>query len=221
MHCFANPCRDPENVDRPTQLLREQMLDSLSDRDQHSCWCRWLLARQGKLHRSIMLPEGYRTSTLVNFTRNYLLRLPDMLEHAAKAAESHGLADCKLLLAICLDYLSHPPALEHSNGGQIYDWLVRAYVGHRLLEEMQDWVAGNLGENLLPLDNTRANLLAHELLGGDFCARLEDTIQSLCQLLEQQGADALHEQRQHYSPPPCMLANAMATVWLNEAASPA
>ncbi len=199
-----------------TPQLRENIRSALNDYQQHEAWSRWLLARSRDLHRGVMLPEGYRASTLINFTRNYLMQLPALLEHAEQTAERLSLLPCTTLLDIAMDYLCSAQTRLPDEGGLIYDWLVRAYVGHRLLEEMQDWVSSNHGENLIHLDNTRANLLAHELLGDSFCTKLEENIQNLCAVLHLEETHTLHQRRAHYHQPPCMLANAMATLWLQE-----
>jgi hypothetical protein len=201
-----------------TDKLREKIRASLNNQEQHEAWSQWLLARSQLLHHSVILPEGYRASTLINFTRSYLMRLPDMLEHAESTASTAELLTCSTLLEIMMDYLDTDTYSDECEGGMMYDWLVRAYVSHRVLEEMQDLAVSSCGENLIPLDNTRANLLAHELLGDAFCASLEDIIQSLCAVLHLEESHILQRRKKQHQQPPCMLANAMATLWLQEPA---
>lgn len=200
------------------QALHEQIRSVLNDQEQHEAWSRWLLSRSRSLHHSVLLPEGYRASTLINFTRSYLMRLPEMLTHAQTTATRLDLLPCLTLLDITVDYLGSPATRMLHEGGLLYDWLVRAYVSHRLLEEMQDWTVSMSGENLIPMDNTRANLLTHELLGNDFCASLEENIQTLSGVLHLHESHVLHQRRSQYHQPPCMLAGAMATLWLQEPA---
>ncbi len=51
--------------------------------------------------------------------------------------------------------------------------LDEAYLAHRLVEELNDRYIACFAEPLLTLDTTRANLLAHQLIGESFANQLD------------------------------------------------
>src|SRR5690606_41016859 len=50
------------------------------------------------------------------------------------------------------------------------------YLAHRMVEEDNDRYVAHGGESMIPMNNTRANLIVHELLGEDYANRLDSAV---------------------------------------------
>ena len=54
--------------------------------------------------------------------------------------------------------------------------LDEAYLAHRLVEEVNDRYIAHFDQPLIPLDTTRANLIAHQLIGEPFANQLDEAV---------------------------------------------
>jgi hypothetical protein len=139
------------------------------------------LARQldGKiadLHRSIRLPADDEKGALVRFVAAYIDQVPDILDAANQVARDAGIeGQIKPVLKVAEEFFLHPPALMAGHEG-LDGMLDEAYLAHRLVEEVNDRYITHLGQPLIPLDTTVANLIAHQLIGEPFANQLDEAV---------------------------------------------
>lgn len=135
----------------------------------------WLGQRLPELHQSIVI-EGDGVETLFNFIRCYIEHVPDVIEAAESVAETATLRTQLLpVLKVAEAFFLHPPDLPADHQGMLA-LLDEAYLAHRLVEEVNDRYVVNGGEQLIPMDITRANLIVHHLLGEPFANELDAAV---------------------------------------------
>lgn len=129
--------------------------------------------RLPQLHPSIRLPVENGSESLLQFVNAYIEQVPDLLEAAARVAEQTGLqAHIDPLLRVAQEFFQAP---RHAEAG-LAALLDDAYLAQRLIEEVNDRYLVQLGRPLIPLDNTTANLIAHQLIGEPFANSLDQAI---------------------------------------------
>lgn len=130
----------------------------------------------GRLHPAIQLPDEDALTVMARFVAAYIDQVPEMLDAAASVAEEAGIREQILpVLKVAETFFLQPPALL--SGHQGLDALLdEAYLAHRLVEEVNDRYINHLGQVLIPLDTTMANLIAHQLIGEPFANQLDEAV---------------------------------------------
>lgn len=127
-----------------------------------------------------------QTTTLVNtavwdaqqlqqFLDRYVEQLPLSLKTAAMAARQMDLEDTvePILQAVESFFVSE---CELSLQGGLAALLDRTYLGHRMLEELNDHLHVRTGVYLIHTDMTEANIVAHSLLGEPYASELDGIV---------------------------------------------
>lgn len=144
---------------------------------------RLLETRVAGLHDAIKLPPQESAELLTKFIIRYIGQVPDFIEAISEISKEAGIFDgVKPLLNIASDYFLEPPEIigDHSHLEALLD---EAYLAHRLLEEVNDRFIGYCGIPLAPMDMTRANVVAHELIGEPFANELDQAVLFSAELL--------------------------------------
>jgi hypothetical protein len=142
-----------------------------------------LETRVGQLHDAIKLPPDEAGNLLATFIVRYIRLVPDFLEAISEMTKEAGIFDGVLpLLNIASDYFLTPPEIIGSRN-RIAASLDAAYLAHRLLEEVNDRFMSHCGIPLAPMDMTRANVIAHELIGEPFANELDQAVLFSAELL--------------------------------------
>jgi hypothetical protein len=129
-----------------------------------------------RLHPSIRLPDTDTLGVLTRFVSAYIEQVPDVLEAANEVAREAGIEmRIKPVLKVAEDFFLQPPALIAGHDG-LDGLLDEAYLAHRLVEEVNDRYIKHLGQPLIPLDTTVANLIAHQLIGEPFANQLDEAV---------------------------------------------
>ncbi|WP_296221565.1 hypothetical protein [Pseudomonas sp. UBA2684] len=137
---------------------------------------RQLQAQLGRLHPSIRLPNTDTLGVLTRFVAAYIEQVPEVLEAANQVAREAGIeAQIKPVLKVAEQFFLQPPALMAGHEG-LDGLLDEAYLAHRLVEEVNDRYIAHLGQPLIPLDTTVANLIAHQLIGEPFANQLDEAV---------------------------------------------
>lgn len=140
------------------------------------------------LHPSIRLPPKDELRVLTAFVSAFIEQVPDVLDAAASVAREAGLeAQIKPVLKLAEGFFLHPPAVMDGHDG-LESLLDEAYLAHRLVEEVNDLYITHLGQPLIPLDTTIANLIAHRLIGEPFANELDEAVHEAMQGLTNQAA---------------------------------
>ena len=158
---------------------------------------RVLQARAQHLHEAIKLPRAEAEQLLAQFVMRYIAQVPEFIEAISEITQEAGIFDGILpLLDIASDYFLTPPDII-GNHSQLEALLNEAYLAHRLLEEVNDRFIGYCGIPLAPMDMTRANVIAHELIGEPYANELDQAVLFSAELLLNQYSFA-GESFQHY-----------------------
>lgn len=135
-----------------------------------------LEAQLERLHPAIQLPDVDTLTVMARFVAAYIDQVPEMLEAAASVAEEAGIREQILpVLKVAETFFIQPPALLEGHQG-LNALLDEAYLAHRLVEEVNDRYISHLGQVLIPLDTTMANLIAHQLIGEPFANQLDEAV---------------------------------------------
>lgn len=155
--------------------LRERVRIAREDEASDRALREWLDEKVPRLHRSIRTREDAAT-TLFNFIQTYVERVPDMLE-AAQSVANHAKMRPQLIpvLKVAEEFFLQPGEMSETHRGLLV-LLDEAYLAHRLVEEVNDHYVAHGGESLIPMNNTRANLIVHDLLGGEYAGRLDNAV---------------------------------------------
>lgn len=158
---------------------------------------RMLRMRALYLHDAIKLPPDQAEKLLAEFVVRYVAQVPEFIEAISDITKEAGIFERILpLLNIASDYFLAPPEIigNHSHLEALLD---EAYLAHRLLEEINDRFIGYCGIPLAPMDMTRANVIAHELIGEPYANELDQAVLFSAELLLNQYSFA-GESFQHY-----------------------
>jgi len=129
-----------------------------------------------ELHHTIRLPEGDGKQALVRFVKAYIDQVPDILDAANQVARDAGIeGQIKPVLKVAEAFFLEPSALMDGHEG-LDGMLDEAYLAHRLVEEVNDRYITHLGQPLIPLDTTLANVIAHQLIGEPFANELDEVV---------------------------------------------
>ena len=155
--------------------LRERVRIAREDEASDRALREWLDEKVPRLHRSIRTREDAAT-TLFNFIQTYVERVPDMLE-AAQSVANHAKMRPQLIpvLKVAEEFFLQPGEMSETHRGLLV-LLDEAYLAHRLVEEVNDHYVAHGGESLIPMNNTRANLIVHDLLGEEYAGRLDNAV---------------------------------------------
>lgn len=166
-----------------TAKLR-QLIASAHQQEARSGQLRGLLSGLlDNLHPAIRLPAEDELGVLSGFVGAYIEQVPDVLDAAASVAKEAGLeAQIKPVLKLAEGFFRHPPALMEGLHG-LESLLDESYLAHRLVEEVNDLYITHLGQPLIPLDTTIANLIAHRLIGEPFANQLDEAVHEAMQSL--------------------------------------
>lgn len=155
---------------RERDLSSGQLLNILESRARH-------------LHGAIKLPTPQSASLLADFVLRYVEQVPNFIEAITDIAQEAGIYQrVEPLLSIACEYFLSPPDIV-SGHSQLESLLDEAYLAHRLLEEVNDRFIGYCGIPLAPMDMTRANIIAHELIGEPFANELDQAVLFSAELL--------------------------------------
>jgi hypothetical protein len=171
-HAHAIISGDAMNTPALRELIqRAQQPDASSGQ-----LARLLQAQLDHLHPSIRLPSDDALGVLTRFVMAYIEQVPDVLEAANQVAREAGIeAQVKPVLKIAEQFFVQPPAVMAGHDG-LDGLLDEAYLAHRLVEEVNDRYIAHLGQPLIPLDTTVANLIAHQLIGEPFANQLDEAV---------------------------------------------
>jgi hypothetical protein len=171
----------------------------------------WLSHRSPDLHRAIVsavAPDTDPIEALLTFIDAYIGHVPDMLEAADAVAEAARIREQLLpVLKVAEAFFLQPPDLPADHQGMLA-LLDEAYLAHRLVEEVNDRYVGHGCGPLIPLDNTRANLIVHQLLGEPFSNELDAIVAEALKGLVPESlfeGSAFREYQEKVDPESCRL----------------
>lgn len=126
---------------------------------------------------STIVIEGYQpASCLFQFALEYIEMAPRLIECVeACAAEAGNSRLFAPFIKAAIGYFTQPSVLLVRYDG-LGGLLIRSYLCHRLMEEMCENNRSTRTNDLVDVEATRANLLAHQLIGEPFANELDESI---------------------------------------------
>jgi len=159
-----------------TAALRELIQHAHQHEAATAHLARQLEVQLVRLHPAIRLPAIDAQGVLTRFVTAYIEQVPEVLEAAQAVAREAGIeAQVLPVLKVAEQFFLQPPASMNGHEG-LDGMLDEAYLAHRLVEEVNDRYIAHLGQPLIPLDTTVANLIAHQLIGEPFANRLDEAV---------------------------------------------
>ena len=164
-----------------------QIRNLILDAKHHDCvsmqLTQLLTERVDQLHDAIKLPPKEAADLLARFIVRYISQVPDFIDAITAITKEAGIyQDVSPLLDIASDYFLTPPDIIGSRS-QLEALLDESYLAHRFLEEINDRFIAFCGIPLAPMDMTRANVIAHELIGEPFANELDQAVLFSAELL--------------------------------------
>lgn len=167
----------------PVSYIRDIITHAREQDKENAQLLDMLESRANQLHEAIKLPGDHAASMLADFVVRYIEQVPNFVEAITSIAKEAGIYDgVEPLLNIACDYFLSPPDII-SGHSHLETLLDEAYLAHRLLEEVNDRFIGYCGIPLAPMDMTRANIIAHELIGEPFANELDQAVLFSAELL--------------------------------------
>ncbi len=159
-----------------TAALRELIQKALVHEAASGHLAHLLEGQLVRLHPAIQLPAHDAQGVLERFVAAYVEQVPDVLDAAQAVARDAGIeAQVKPVLQLAEQFFLSPPGLLEGHQG-LDALLDESYLAHRLVEEVNDRYIAHLGQPLIPLDTTVANLIAHQLIGEPFANQLDEAV---------------------------------------------
>ena len=187
-----------------TPALREQIQLALVQEASSGALARQLQHQLDLLHPTIQLPASDAHGVLTRFVTSYVEQVPDVLDAAHAVAREAGIeAQVRPVLKLAEQFFLSPPSILEGHQG-LDALLDEAYLAHRLVEEVNDRYITHLGQPLIPLDTTVANVIAHQLIGEPFANQLDEAVHhAVDELLDEQvfQQDSVQEYRTRLSNP--------------------
>ena len=102
---------------------------------------------------------------MLAFVIDYVSCLPEYLDALKTTSEEVKATEfVEPLYKMIIAYLTSPPDFIVKLGG-LHALLAKAYLAHRMIEEINDQIHQHAETQLLPLENSTTNLMAYSLLG--------------------------------------------------------
>lgn len=155
-----------------TRPLRELINEARQHEQQTHAFRQYLSAVAPRLHKAIQLPQSAPEETLLEFVVRYLENVPDFLDALTHCMQTAGVyPQGKIFTDIAQEFFAIEPEPQVDDG--LHALLDKAYLAHRLIEEVNDRLLMLCGVPLAPMDMTMSNIVIHELLGEEFANQLD------------------------------------------------
>jgi hypothetical protein len=137
---------------------------------------RQVAARLTELPVIIRIDDPQPDARLAQFAVEYIEMAPRLIESVREcAAEARKRALFKPFLTAAINYFVQPSVLLSRYDG-LDGLLIKAYLCHRLMEEMYENNRSFRNSQLVDVEATQANLLTHHLIGEPFANELDQSI---------------------------------------------
>lgn len=129
-----------------------------------------------ELHLVIGIHDPDPVTCLVRFVEEYVEMAPRLVECVDKSARRIGRHTLFAPFVAAAQTAFERPSVLLSRYDGLDSLLIKAYLCHRLIEEMYENNRSIRNANLVDVQATQANLLAHHLIGEPFANELDNSI---------------------------------------------
>lgn len=159
-----------------TATIRQVISDACNQEQQARALRRYLADHLDALKTHLVLPEEDPVDALEQFSRRYINQVPEFLEQVREQALARQAgAEVDALLNMAEDFFLAPPDAVPADAG-LQALMDEAFLTLRLIEEVNDRFIRSHGYPLVNVDMTRANIIAHHLVGEPLASRLEGLV---------------------------------------------
>lgn len=159
-----------------TQALQQLIQESVTSENETGWLSQRLEQRLEAIERIIELPAVDPTKHLFEYVLRYIEQVPQMLEDLHQGAIEAGLLQYVSPIIEVVEGLFMAPQKEIDNKTGLVALMDRAYLAHRLFEEVNDSYIMRVGQPLVPFDMTTSNVIVHSLIGEPFANELDQVV---------------------------------------------
>ncbi|MCD9461044.1 hypothetical protein [Marinibactrum halimedae] len=133
------------------------------------------------LHPMVIITSVNKEGCLLKFLTYYLKQLPDCLEALIEVSLSAGIERyTNVFLNVAADFLIEDSERLNEPFDELSEatlaLLHKAYLAHRVVEELNDRCTLYFGEPISPVDTGKANIIMHSLIGEEFANELDKVV---------------------------------------------
>lgn len=130
----------------------------------------------GNLHSAIDISSTSPIDSLMAFINSYIDSVPDHLTAFCNLSKEADIDDfVQPFIHLACAYFLKPPSIIPAEIG-IHTTIEKAYLSHRLLEEVNDQILTLSGAALAPLDMSMANIISYAIIGDEQANALDHLI---------------------------------------------
>lgn len=176
--------------------------DLISSANEHEASNNHLLkhleAQLEGLPRVITLPANNPAEALREFVIDYIESVPRFITAVFFAAKEAGIEPyVEPFLEVATQYMLSSLIKKEDRHGLV-ELMDRAYLSHRLIEEVNDQYIVRAGIPLIPLDVTKANIIVHHLIGETLANSLDEVVEVTARQMTDRDSVYGSEQFQEY-----------------------
>lgn len=165
--------------------IEQQIRHALAEEEQEHTLESALQASHEQVARLVDLNKRNTGKQLLDFVSLYIRSVPTLLNDLqAVAAEKKLSRSVQPLIDIATEFFKLPSHTLGKRSG-LTALMVKSYLAHRLLEEVNDACLFHTGTAIIPMDMSFTNTIVHTLIGEPFANDMDklvdDTVKKLFQ----------------------------------------
>ena len=167
--------------------LNQAIEQAYRDEKQTHAMAEHIQTHINSLHNAINITSKKPDDALMRFVLDYIHSTSQHLQALYTLGSEAGIDEyTEPFLNLACTYMLTPPEILSSLEG-LHSMLCRAYLAHRLMEEVNDQIMNLSGAALAPMDMSMANIISHSIIGDELANQLDHLI-----LLSVETADVDH-----------------------------
>lgn len=170
--------------------IEQQIRSALSVEEKEHTLEEALQASHEHVARLVGLSEKNTGQQLLDFVSLYIRSVPNLLNDLQTVAAEKGLShSVQPLVDIALEFFKLSSRALGKRSG-LAALMVKSYLAHRLLEEVNDACLFHTGTAIIPMDMSFTNTIIHTLIGEPFANDMDQLVNSAVKKLFEQKADS-------------------------------
>jgi len=164
-------------MDTTLTKLKQTITDAKQEEHQFGAMADFIETNLSSLHGSITISSLSPSKALMSFVVDYVDIAPLHIQALYSLAKEAQLQEyVKVFLDLSCTYFINPPEILLPYRG-LHGLLHKAYLAHRLMEELNDKVMTlSGGVALAPMDMSMANIISHGLIGDELANQLDHLV---------------------------------------------
>jgi len=165
-----------EEAQMNTERIK-QFIDEALKHEQETCQLHNILQdRLPTVERVVRLPEEQAQEKLYQFVLKYIQQVPQMMEDLHYGAVEAGLTSYVLPIINVVQSFFEKTSEQLDGSAGMFMLMDKAFLAHRLFEEVNDTYIMQVGQPMIPFDMTMSNVIVHSLIGEPFANDLDQMV---------------------------------------------